>query len=118
MADANPPPKPPGFPFFTVTAALGALFMFWGLMWFVGREENPLEVPKPEATDTTTEPKLDAGAKLDEVNARNRAALDGVGAKMPLRDAHGQLMTKLKGPNDKMPFPTPEPPAPAVPPKK
>jgi hypothetical protein len=116
--NANPTPGPASFPFFTVVAALGGLFLFLGLMWFVAREENPLEAPKPQPAEAKSEPKLDAGAKLDEVKARNQAALDGVGAKMSQRDAHGQLMTGLKGPNDKMPFPTPEPPAPAPPPPK
>jgi hypothetical protein len=116
--NANPLPKPPGFPFITVALALVTLFVFLWAMWRVTRMEDPLEPPKPEATEAKGEPQLDPAAKLDEVQARNQAALDGVGAKMPLRSAHGQLMTKLKGPDDKMPFPTPEPPVPAAPPKK
>jgi hypothetical protein len=105
---ANAPQPAQGFPFVTVAATLGILFVFLGLMWLATRKENPLEAPKPETTGGETEPKLDAAAKLDEVKARNQAALDGVGAKMSLRDAHGKLLATLKGPNDKLPFPTPE----------
>ncbi len=103
MSDTAPPPKPPRFPFLTVFASLGLLFLFVGLMWFAAREDNPLDTPKPPAADAKVEP------KLDEVNARNRAALDGVGAKMSRDEAHNKLVTLLKGPNDKMPFPIPEP---------
>jgi hypothetical protein len=114
MTDPNSEPasaleKTQRFPFVTVVVTIAILFAFLGLMWLATRKGNPLEEPKPEAADATTEPKLDAGAKLDEVKARNRAALDGVGAKMPLRDAHGKLLGTLKGPNDTLPFPTPEP---------
>jgi hypothetical protein len=114
---ANTPQPARGFPFVTAAAVLGILFVFLGLMWLATRKENPLAEPKPEPTGAETEPKLDAAAKLDEVKARNQAALDGVGAKMSLRDAHGKLLVTLKGPNDKLPFPTPEPvvtPAPAA----
>jgi hypothetical protein len=118
MSTTEPADTPPGrFPVVTVVATLGVLFAFLGLMWLATQKGNPLEQPKPEATDAKDEPKLDAGAKADEVKARNQAALDGVGAKMPLRDAHGALLGKLKSPNDKLPFPTPEPvvtPAPAA----
>jgi hypothetical protein len=110
MSDATPDrAKPPRFPFLTVIVSLALLFLFLGLMWVAAREGNPLEPPKPEAADAKDEPKLDAKAKLDEVRARNRAALDGVGAKMSIDDAHNKLRAVLKGPNDKMPFPTPEP---------
>jgi hypothetical protein len=111
------PHEPRGFPFVTVAATLATLLVFVFLTWLAAHRPNPLETPKPEASEKQEEPKPDAAARLDEVKARNQAALDGVGAKMSLRDAHGQLMSKLKGPNDKLPFPTPEPPAPA-PPKK
>jgi hypothetical protein len=108
MSDANPPPpKPPRFPFLTVAVSLSLLFLFVGLMWFAAREENPLAPPKP--ADPKAEPKPDPAAKLDTVNKRNRDALDGVGAKMSLDKAHEQLRTRLKGPNDTLPFPTPEP---------
>jgi hypothetical protein len=116
--NANPTPGPPGFPFFTVAAALGGLFLFLGLMWWAAREESPLEAPKAQPTEAKSEPPLDAGAKLDEVNARNKSALDGVGAKMSQREAHERLTKRLKGPNDKIPFPIPEPSAAPPPPKK
>ncbi len=99
------------FPFVTVLAALGVLFVFLGLMWLATQKQNPLEQPKPDAADAkAVEPTPDAAAKLDEVKARNAAALDGVGAKMSLPEAHGKLLGTLKGPTDKLPFPIPEPP--------
>jgi len=113
----NAPPPPPNFPFVTVAVAFAILFVFLGLMWFASQKENPLAEPAP--TDAKAEPKVDAGTKLDEVRARNQAALNGVGAKMPLAEAHGKLVGSLKGPNDKLPFPTPEPAVVAAPaPKK
>ncbi len=99
------------FPFVTVGAAAGVLFAFLFLMWFVTTIPN---APDASKTDAKGEPKPDAAAKLDEVKARNEAALNGVGAKMPRDKARGDLLGTLKGPNDKMPFPTPEP----TPPKK
>ena len=89
------------------------MFAFLFLMWFVTTIPN---APDAAKTDAKGEPKPDAAAKLDEVKARNEAALNGVGAKMPRDEARGKLLATLKGPNDKMPFPTPEPPPP--PPKK
>lgn len=122
MADASTDtatPPPQRFPFVTAALAAGVLFVFLGLMWLAAQKENPLE--PPSAADAKAEPKPDAAAKLDEVRGRNQAALDGVGAKMSLREAHGKLLGTLKGPNDTLPFPTPEPPvaaAPAPAPKK
>jgi hypothetical protein len=116
MSDANTPSSatpPQTFPFITVGLAVVVMFVFLGLMWLATRKENPLE--EPPAADAKVEPQVDAAAKLDEVKARNQAALEGVGAKMSLRDAHGKLLGTLKGPNDKMPFPTPEPPVVAAP---
>jgi hypothetical protein len=114
---ANAVPESQRFPFITVGAAVGVLFAFLFLMWFVTTRENVLDTPK---TDLKGEPKPDAAAKLDEVKARNEAALNGVGAKMPRDEARGKLLATLKGPNDKMPFPAPEPavPPPPPPPKK
>lgn len=107
-------PEPQSFPFITVGASVGVLFAFLFLMWLVTSRENVLDASK---TDLKGEPKPDAAAKLDEVKARNEAALNGVGAKMPRDEARGKLLSTLKGPNDKMPFPTPEPPAPVAPKK-
>lgn len=116
MSDANlddpsaPQPKP--FPLFTVGVTGIVLFVFLALMWIFVQLPNPLA---PRAFDAKTEPKQDPPPKIDEVKGRNQAALDGVGAKMPLREAHGKLLGSLKGPNDTLPFPTPEPPAAATP---
>ncbi len=115
MADDTPTPPPTrAFPFITVGAAAGVLFAFLFLMWFVRNHENMLDSPKPEAKG---EAKPDAATKLDEVKARNEAALNGVGAKMSRDEARGRLLGTLKGPNDKLPFPTPEPAAPPAPKK-
>lgn len=95
-------PERRGFPFITALAAVATLFVFLGLMVLAYRSPNYLD-------DTKTEPKADPAAKLDEVKARNEAALKGVGAKMSLDEAHGKLSSGLKGPNDKLPFPIPEP---------
>ena len=115
----NPPAEGrQSFPFITVAATLATLFVFLGLMWVAARKENPLDAP-PAAVDAKGEPKVDAAAKLDEVKARNEAALDGVGAKMSRGEARGKLLGALKGPSDALPFPTPEPPVSAAPaPKK
>ena len=119
MADPNTPDVTQRFPFVTVAATLATLFVFLGLMWFATQKGNPLDGPKPDAAGAKDEPKLDAAAKLDEVKARNEAALAGVGAKMSRDEARGKLLGTLKGPNDKLPFPTPEPTVVAAPaPKK
>jgi hypothetical protein len=107
-----PTPQPPGFPFVTVGATLATLFVFLFLMWVAARKESPLETPKLDAGEVKAPP-----ATFDEVKARNEAALNGVGAKMPREEARAKLLATLKTPNDKLPFPTPEPPTPA-PPKK
>lgn len=118
MSDATvpaEPPRPPNFPFVTVVATLVTLFVFLGLMWFAAQKENPLAEP----VDAKDEQKAEPRPTLDELKARNYKALEGVGAKMSLADAHGKLTGSLKGPNDKLPFPTPEPPVVAAPaPKK
>jgi hypothetical protein len=108
-------PQPQSFPYITVGVSVVILFVFLGLMWLASQSANPLAQPAPDAK---AEPKQDAAAKLDEVKGRNQAALEGVGAKMSLGEAHGKLLGTLKGPNDKMPFPTPEPPIVTAPPAK
>ena len=114
MADADHTQATRAFPFITVGAAAGALFAFLFLTWFVRNHENVLDAPKPDAKGEVTP---DAAAKLDEVKARNEAALNGVGAKMSRGEARGKLLGTLKGPDDKLPFPTPEPVPPAAPKK-
>ena len=116
--DAQPAdtPTPTNFPFVTVAVTLATLFVFLGLMWLAAQKENPLAEPSTDAKD---EQKAEPRPKLDEIKARNYKALEGVGAKMSLADAHGKLLGTLKGPNDKLPFPTPEPPVVTAPaPKK
>lgn len=111
MADTSTPntePRTPRFPFVTVGAALGVLFAFLFLMWFVTVRENLAEAQRA-ADAQKDQPKPDAATKLDEVKARNEAALNGVGAPMSRDEARSKLLTKLKGPNDQMPFPLPEP---------
>lgn len=111
---------PKGFPFVTVGSALGALFAFLVLTMVAYRSPGLLD-PAPDGTKAA-EPMIDPDAKLSEVRARNEAALNGIGAKMPLREAHGKLLGTLKGPNNALPFPTPEvpaePPAKNIEPKK
>jgi hypothetical protein len=104
----------PGFPFLTAGAALVALFAFVGLMWLAYHRANPLAppAPTPEAGETKAAP-----PNLHEIRQRNEAALGGVGAKMSRDEARTKLLATLKGPNDKLPFPTPEPPAPPAPKK-
>ena len=102
--------EPKGFPFVTVGASLGVLFAFLALTAIAYRSPSALD-PAPDGA-RATEPTPDAAAKLSEVRARNEGALNGVGAKMPLREAHGKLLGTLKGPTDALPFPTPEAPLP------
>ena len=103
--NATPEPQRRGFPYLTATATLVTLFLFVGLMVLAYNSPNYLS----EAKDQKAEPKADPAAKLNEVKARNEAALNGVGAKMSLREAHGKMLGTVKQPTDKMPFPTPEP---------
>jgi hypothetical protein len=116
MADIPPPADEPrsGFPFVTVGATLGVLFAFLVLTVLARYGENPLTDRAP--ADAKGEPKAEP-PKLDEVKARNQAALNGVGAKMSLAEAHGKLVGGLKGPGDTLPFPTPDPQAPPAPKK-
>jgi hypothetical protein len=107
--NATPADPPKGFPFVTALATLATLFVFVGLVVLAYNSPNYLDETKNEK-GRQVEPRADPAAKLDEVKARNEAALDGVGAKMSLREAHGKMLATVKQPTDKMPFPTPEPP--------
>jgi hypothetical protein len=101
-----PPAERPGFPLFTVGAALVVMLAFLALTWWIVTSgENPLAQPQP-AAEAKEEPQLDPAAKLAEVNRRNEAALRGVGAKMSRDEARAKLLAKLKGPTDALPFPT------------
>jgi hypothetical protein len=107
------PEQRPGFPFLTAAATLVTLFAFVGLMWLAYHRPDPLGPPTP-----TAEPgEAKAAPDLNEIKARNEAALGGVGAKMSREEARAKLLANLKGPNDKLPFPAPEPPAPPAPKK-
>ena len=106
----GPDPTPPArFPFVTAAATVGVLFVFLALVVLAYRSPSFLDQPKPEADAKQEEPKPDPAARLAELNARNEAALNGVGGKTSLRAAHAELMGKLKAPTDKLPFPTPPP---------
>jgi hypothetical protein len=109
------PEQRPGFPFLTVAATLVTLFAFVGLMWLAYHRPDPLGPPTPTAPAPEGEAK--SAPNLDEIKARNEAALGGVGAKMPREEARARLLANLKTPNDKLPFPAPEPPAPPAPKK-
>jgi hypothetical protein len=98
--------EPKGFPFVTAGAALGILFAFLALTMLAYRSPSALD-PAPDGAKAG-EPPTDAAAKMSELRARNDGALNGVGAKMPLREAHGKLLGTLKGPKDELPFPKPE----------
>lgn len=103
-------PKRRGFPFITVGATLILLFLFLGVTWAVWNSPSPFEKPKAETSEKPEEePKPDPATRLDNLNKRNQDALDGVGAKKSQREAHAELIGKLKGPNDKLPFPIQEP---------
>jgi hypothetical protein len=111
MADTTQSPnKPKGFPIITVIATLITLFAFLGFTVLAYRSPNYLG-------ETKSEPKLDPATRLEEVREKNRAVLDGKpegGGKMSVPEATDRLLFKLKNEKDKLPFPTPEPPAPPV----
>ncbi|MBA4066108.1 MAG: hypothetical protein C0501_20795 [Isosphaera sp.] len=110
MADPTPDPPPApaarGFPFLTAGAALAILFAFVGLVVWAYNSPNPLGGPKAE-------PAPDPAAKLAEVKARNRALLDGAGAKMSADAAAAELRARAKA-DGRLPFPIPEPAAPGA----
>ena len=113
-----PLPEPKGFPFITVLATFATLFLFVALMVIAYKSPSYLADPaKPEA-----EPKTDPATKLAEIEAKNRAILDGnptTGTKMSVRAATAELLGKLKSEKDTLPFPMPEPAPSAAPePKK
>jgi hypothetical protein len=115
--NASPDAEARGFPFITVLATLATLFLFVTLMVVAYRSPNYLTEPaKPEA-----EPRADPAMKLAEIQAKNRAILDGnpaTGTKMSVRAATAELLGKLKSEKDTLPFPMPEPAQPPPEPKK
>lgn len=99
--------RPPGFPFLTALVSLLALFVFAGLVLLAYYSPNYLREEQPE-------PPPDPATKLEEIRARNQAVLDAVpgsGAKRSVGAATAELLSRLKTPQDRLPFPIPEPPA-------
>jgi hypothetical protein len=111
------PAHPPGFPFATAFATLAALFLFAGLVLVAYYSPNYLGGDR-------IDPKPDPVAKLTEVQARNRAALDGTdpGAKMPVSQATAEVLAHADKTKDeksqygRLPFPVEPKAAPAAPP--
>jgi hypothetical protein len=96
----------PGFPYFTVIATLAALFLFLGVGIVVYRSPNYLgEAPAVRSSD--------AAEKLNAVQTRNQAVLDGTapGVRMPMHEAAEKLsaeanMTKsATAKHGRVPFP-------------
>jgi hypothetical protein len=117
-SNTNAPPEPRGFPFITVLVTFATLFLFVVLM--VIAYKSPSYLADPARLEA--EPKPDPVAKLAEIQAKNRALLDGnptTGTKMSVRAATAELLGKLKSEKDTLPFPMPEPAqTPAPEPKK
>ena len=112
-ANQNEASETKNFPFITALLALATLFVFVGLMVVAYRSPNYLDEKKE-----TAEPKADPAAKLAEIRAKNEAALNGAGAKMPAAAATAELLDRAKK-DGKLPFPVAPPPQPGVPePKK
>jgi hypothetical protein len=103
-----------GFPFLTAGATLVTLFAFLFLTWLAYREGSPLGPPTPTAPASG---EAKSAPDAEEIKARNEAALGGVGAKMSRDQAHGELLKTLKAPDDRLPFPAPQPQAPPAPKK-
>src|SRR5882724_4717716 len=114
MADTNTntatEPEPKGFPYITVLATLATLFLFVALIAIAYNSPNYLSDTKPAG-----EPKADPATKLAEIRSKNQAILDGnptTDTKMSVNAATAELLGKLKGAKDTLPFPMPEPPQP------
>ena len=95
-----------GFPYLTVVATLGALFLFVGLVLIAYRSPN-------YPGDVGGEPKADPATKRHDVEARNRAVLDGndPGTKLTIGESASQLAATAesrkddKNPRGYLPFP-------------
>lgn len=85
------PPPTPGFPYLTVLATLATLFLFLGLVLVAYRSPNYLG-------ESQSEPKADPASKLNNVNARNQAVLEGKdpGMKMSMDQAAEKLITAAR----------------------
>ena len=77
-------------------------------MWS-SRTSSPNYLERPTERRPSRRP--DPATKLDEVQAKNQAVLDGTrsGAKMSVRAATAKLLGTLKSEKDTLPFPMPEP---------
>jgi len=105
MPDPNPTPEKPdhkAFPFLTVAASFLTFFAFLALVLVAYHSPNYLN-------ERETEQKTDPAVKLNEVKAKNEAAIAGAGGKMSVVAATAELLGKLKNEKDRLPFPTPEP---------
>jgi hypothetical protein len=116
MADTNTrdahEPESRGFPFFTAAVTLVILFVFLGLTVIAYNAPSAFDEKKEEGGA-----KADPAAKLAEIRAKNRAALDGDGAKMSVAAATAELLDRAKQ-DGKLPFPVEPPPPPPEEPKK
>ena len=109
--DPPPAPTPAGFPYATAIATLLALFVFAGLVLIAYYSPSYLADPK------LAEPKADPAIRLQEVQAKNRAVLDGTdpAVKMSVGQAtseiidHAQRNKDDKNKQGRLPFPV-EPP--------
>jgi hypothetical protein len=109
MADTTKQtPEPKGFPYATALATLLGLFLFAGLVVVAYNSPNYLGGAK-------TEPKADPAAKLDEIRAKNQAALDGNDPriKTPVAKAMAEVLSAAEKANE-LPFPVEPPAAPTL----
>ena len=118
MADTNThdahEPEARGFPFVTAALTVATLFVFLGLMVLAYNSPNYLDAGKEK---DAAEPKADPAAKLAEIRAKNRAALEGAGGKMSASAATAELLDRARK-DGKLPFPVEPPAQPAADPKK
>lgn len=99
--------KPPSFPYLTVLASFLTLFLFVALMLLA--YYYPSAMPPSVTEDEET---LDPASKLREIEARNRAVLEGrpeTGTQMSVDAAWEKLLNQLRSEKDTLPFPRPLP---------
>jgi len=106
VVDQVEPVPSPGFPYLTVVATVGTLFLFLGLAFIAYRSPNYLG-------DAPSDVKTDPATKLSDVKARNRAVLDGndPGVRMTAAESASHLAATAetakdeKNPRGRLPFP-------------
>lgn len=119
----------PGFPYATAAASLAALFVFAGLALLA---YNPQYLQRVLGTPSITEPgsPVDSAARLNEIRAKNQAAIDGkdqlsidqaiaavlANAERSRTDAAGK--NRGEDGHGHLPFPVPPGAIPTVPMKK